>query len=146
MIDDRTNHLHLPLPSAGNRLDEDVIRLREALNAVDVALHGIDGAVSTALANLIGAAPAALDTLKELADAIANDPQFAATIAGQISTILSTLATKADASTVATSLSGKQATLVSGVNVKTVGGKSILGSGDIVAGVSPSFAFFLLGS
>lgn len=40
--------------------------------------------VGTALANLVGSAPGALDTLAELADALGDDPNFAATIAAQI--------------------------------------------------------------
>lgn len=36
--------------------------------------------VQAALAGLVGSAPAALDTLKELADAMGNDPHFSATV------------------------------------------------------------------
>lgn len=46
--------------------------------------------VNTAIQNVIGSAPAALDTLKELADALGDDPNFAATmataLAGKVST------------------------------------------------------------
>jgi hypothetical protein len=45
------------------------------------------------ISNLIGGAPALLDTLKELADALGNDENFAATIAGQISGLDSRLDT-----------------------------------------------------
>lgn len=38
-----------------------------------------------------------------------------------------------------TALSGKQATLISGTNIKTVGGSSLLGSGDIAISVNESF-------
>ena len=44
MIDDRTAYLDLPLPHATNLLDEDVVRLRSALAAVDgefSAIHAI---------------------------------------------------------------------------------------------------------
>lgn len=47
--------------------------------------------VNQAIANVVGAAPQTLDTLKELGDALGNDPNFATTIAN-------TLATKADKS------------------------------------------------
>ena len=67
--------------------------------------------VNTQVANLIDSSPAALNTLKELATALGNDANFSTTITNQ--------------------LASKQATLVSGTNVKTVGGASILGSGDI---------------
>ncbi|MEG0779499.1 MAG: hypothetical protein RR092_05185 [Oscillospiraceae bacterium] len=40
--------------------------------------------VSAAVAALVASSPAALDTLRELAAALGNDPNFAATIAGQI--------------------------------------------------------------
>lgn len=46
--------------------------------------------------------------------------------------INATLANKADTSTVETALSGKQATLVSGTNIKTINSQSLLGSGNIV--------------
>lgn len=40
--------------------------------------------ISTAVNALVAASPEALDTLKELADALNNDPNFAATIATQM--------------------------------------------------------------
>lgn len=40
-----------------------------------------NSAISTAVANLVVTSPAALDTLKELADAIGDDPNYAATTA-----------------------------------------------------------------
>lgn len=43
-----------------------------------------DNAVNTAITNLIGGAPAALDTLNELAAAIADDANYAATITTQL--------------------------------------------------------------
>lgn len=51
------------------------------------------GYTDTKIADLIAAAPAALDTLKELSDALGDDPNFAATVTNQI-------ASKADQSTV----------------------------------------------
>ena len=68
--------------------------------------------ISTAINNLVDGAPVALDTLNELAAALGDDSNFAGTV------------------TIA--LAGKQATLVSGTNIKTINGSSILGSGDIV--------------
>lgn len=49
----------------------------------------VDTAISTAVNNLINGAPGALDTIKELADALGDDPSFA-------TTITNTLATKVD--------------------------------------------------
>lgn len=40
----------------------------------------ITGLIATAVTGLVSTAPGTLDTLKELADALANDPSFAATI------------------------------------------------------------------
>ena len=44
----------------------------------------ISSEISGAVSDLVGGAGAALDTLKELADALGNDPSFATTIATQI--------------------------------------------------------------
>ena len=67
--------------------------------------------VTSQISSLVNGAPGVLDTLKELATAIGNDASFVTTINNSIAT--------------------KQATLVSGTNIKTVGGTSILGSGNI---------------
>ncbi|MGV3515461.1 hypothetical protein [Luteitalea sp.] len=47
------------------------------------------------------------------------------------SAVASALAAKADASAVTTALAGKQDTLASGTNIKTVNGESLLGSGNL---------------
>lgn len=44
----------------------------------------ISSEISGAVSDLVGGAGAALDTLKELADALGSDPNFATTIAAQI--------------------------------------------------------------
>ena len=44
----------------------------------------ISSEISGAVSDLVGGAGAALDTLKELADALGNDPSFATTLATQI--------------------------------------------------------------
>lgn len=67
--------------------------------------------VRAAIAALVDSSPVALDTLNELAAALGDDPNFATTIT--------------------TALAGKQATLVSGTNIKTLRTVSVLGSGDI---------------
>ena len=41
-IDDRTANINLPLPNQSNFLLEDVARLRDALNAIDTAIHALD--------------------------------------------------------------------------------------------------------
>ena len=65
---------------------------------------------------LVNAAPEALDTLKELADALNDDSNFAANIIAAINQ--------------------KQDTLISGENIKTINGSSILGEGNIVLDTS----------
>lgn len=67
--------------------------------------------VGQQIANLVASAPATLDTLNEIATALGNDPNFGTTIIDL--------------------LAGKQATLVSGTNIKTINGLNILGSGNI---------------
>lgn len=66
------------------------------------------------VAALVDSSPGTLDTLNELAQALGDDPNFAATTAAQIA--------------------AKQDALVSGTNVKTINGASILGAGDITTG------------
>lgn len=61
--------------------------------------------VDAAIAALVDAAPGALDTLNELAAALGDDANFAATVT-------TALATKADAATVTTSLAAKADALV----------------------------------
>lgn len=103
--------LQLPHPLAPAR--PDAVRIARAILAADTALTaiealfggylttadaaaayetkgGVDDKIATAIAGLLGAAPGTLDTLNELAAALGDDPNFAATIAGQI-------AAKADA-------------------------------------------------
>lgn len=47
-------------------------------------LSSAQGYTDTAISNLVNAAPEVLDTLKELADALGSDPNFASTVASQI--------------------------------------------------------------
>lgn len=59
-----------------------------------------DSAIGTAIANLAGTAPALLNTLGEISDALADDPNFAATMT-------TALATKADDAATTSALAGK---------------------------------------
>lgn len=81
-IDDRTPNRNYQLPNAGNFLSEDVARLRDALTAIDADVFARYTKAETdqKLADLINGAPGALDTLNELAAAMGNDANFAATI------------------------------------------------------------------
>ncbi len=89
MIDNRTPLLSLPLPHENNALGEDVFRLREAIGTIDtvlaaaatsVQLADLAASTSSQLASLIGSAPSTLNTLQELAAAIAGDAAFATTV------------------------------------------------------------------
>lgn len=96
--------------------------------------------VDTQIANLINGAPSTLDTLAEIATALQNQPALTA--------ILDAIATKANTSALSDvafsgsynslsnkpDLAGKQATLVSGTNIKTINGSSLLGSGNLTIG------------
>ena len=74
-------------------------------------LDAIETTIDNKIAELVDSAPGALDTLNELAAALGDDPNFATTVTEQIAT--------------------KQDQLVSGTNIKTVAGESLLGSGNI---------------
>jgi hypothetical protein len=94
-IDDRTTNRSYQLPNAGNLLLEDVARLRAALQSIDADIFAryTKLEVDQLINNLINGAPGALNTLNELADALGDDPNFAATVTTQ-------LALKANASAV----------------------------------------------
>ena len=49
--------------------------------------------VSTAISNIVGAAPAALDTLYELASAISNNSSFSTTVLNAIANVKTTAST-----------------------------------------------------
>jgi hypothetical protein len=70
--------------------------------------------INSLIADLVDSSPTTLDTLNELAAAIGDDPNFSATIM--------------------TLLGDKQSTLVSGTNLKTINGNSLLGSGNLSLG------------
>jgi hypothetical protein len=84
---------------------------QSADNALDARLDVIEGPDSqsgslakvlkdakayadSSIASLVNSAPSVLDTLKELADAINDDPNFATTVAGQIGSISSDLSSE----------------------------------------------------
>lgn len=61
----------------------DVYTKSETYSRTEIT-QAIAGAVSTAVSGLVDAAPGALDTLKELATAIGNDPNFATTMVNEL--------------------------------------------------------------
>ncbi len=53
-------------------------------NTGSVTMSNVNAAISNAINNLVASAPGALDTLKELADALGDDPNFATTVTNLI--------------------------------------------------------------
>lgn len=96
--------------------------------------------VSGTIEAVIGAAPEALDTLAELAAALNDDADFAASVTTALAGKAATVHTHAisDVTGLQTAIDGKQATLVSGTNIKTINSTSLLGIGDIVVSASPA--------
>lgn len=93
MINDLTPSLNLPLPHPQNNLADDVTRLRNALIALDtaVAAKADQAEINASLAALVDAAPASMDSLRELAAALGNDPDYAAHVAATITSIQTSL-------------------------------------------------------
>jgi hypothetical protein len=63
-----------------------LVRMSGTTVSYDNATYATESYVTTAVANLVNAAPSTLDTLNELATALGNDPNFATTIATSIGT------------------------------------------------------------
>jgi hypothetical protein len=84
VLDDTSQGWPLPHPDNPARLD--IERIRETLTAIATQLEDmatdaeVTAAVNAAVAALLGGAPAALDTLNELAAALGDDENFAATV------------------------------------------------------------------
>ena len=73
------------LTSAKNYTDQKDTVVRGEFASADAAtLQAAKEYVDKAIEQMINGSPAALDTLKELADALGNDPNFAATMTAQI--------------------------------------------------------------
>ena len=131
--------------------------LIDILNSDSNVDGSVKKTVADAIARVVAGAPEDLDTLKEIADYIASDKTGAAQLAAAISQ-LQTLTEKhtsdiaGNASGVAENKAGvaalktltaghtksiedlriaKQDALVSGTNIKTINGRSVLGAGDI---------------
>jgi hypothetical protein len=85
-IDDRTTNRSYQLPNAGNNLIDDVARLRAALQSIDADIYAryTKVEVDQLIQQLIQGSPGALDTLNELAAALGDDANFAATVASQL--------------------------------------------------------------
>ncbi|QWY84042.1 hypothetical protein SEA_A3WALLY_235 [Microbacterium phage A3Wally] len=102
----------------------------------------IDTAVSAAVASLLDSAPGALDTLNELAAALGDDPNFSATLTGQI-------AAKADANHThtasqitdfATAVDGRVAAAVPQASTTVAGKTEYSTDAEAIAGTSVNTA------
>lgn len=121
VTDDRTTNLQLKKPHPTNLLADDVVRLREALDIIDNALQArplsttvsseITTAVNAAVAALVNSAPAALNTLDELAAALGDDANYAATVTTQLSTLSANIATVQSAAAAAQSTANQKASV-----------------------------------
>ena len=147
MVNNTTPHLGLQLPDPSNPLNTDVLRIISSFNTLDTAVDAkvTMAQVNTAIQAVVGAAPAALDTLVEIAAQLASDESAAAalvtTVAAKVAKtdiidVLTSAATNQPLSAnqgkaLSTLIAAKQAALVSGTTIKTVGGQSLLGGGDI---------------
>lgn len=77
-IDNRTPGLGLPLPHPDNELHVDALRLREAILLIEQAISAKAdvGLLEQRIAQVVDGSPGVLDTLREIAQAIENDPNF----------------------------------------------------------------------
>ena len=147
MVNNTTPHLGLQLPDPSNPLNTDVLRIISSFNTLDTAVDAkvTMAQVNTAIQAVVGAAPLALDTLAEIATQLASDESAAAALVTTVATkvaktdiidVLTSTATNQPLSAnqgnaLSTLINAKQAALVSGTTIKTVGGQSLLGGGDI---------------
>lgn len=142
-IDNRTTHLNLPLPHVDNQLNFDVDRLVSALTLLDAAVFArvtsadVNAAVAAAITALVGGAPTALDTLKELADAINDDANFAASVTTALAgkAALSHTHAQSDIIGLVSALSGKLGTAPASASnlggIKVGSGLSVAGDGTL---------------
>ena len=88
--DTRTTNQNYALPYPSNLLAADVVRLREALQAVDTDMAArpttatVTAQIQAAVDDLIDGSSTALDTLKELAQSLGDDADFATTVTNSL--------------------------------------------------------------
>lgn len=89
-VNQTTSTRAYPKPHPSNELQVDVERLRTALDAIDTDVAArptqsvVETLIAAAIANLLNGAPGALDTLQELANALGNDANFAASVTNSL--------------------------------------------------------------
>lgn len=88
--DTRTTNQNYALPYPSNLLAADVVRLREALQAVDTDMAArpttatVTAQIQAAVDDLIAGSSTALDTLQELAQSLGDDADFATTVTNSL--------------------------------------------------------------
>ncbi len=93
-VDNTTTNFGWQLPNAANELAHDVVRLANAISAIDTELAlyptttETNAAIAAAIAAIIDSAPGTLDTLNELSAALGDDPNFATSMSNLIGTKL----------------------------------------------------------
>lgn len=85
----KTSAENVVVDAAGKTLSAELAEI-----ITDMAGKATASEIDTRLNTLVGAAPEALDTLKEIADALNNDPDFAATITTQLASKVDKIAGK----------------------------------------------------
>ena len=92
--DTRTTNQNYAKPYPSNLLAADVVRIREALDAIDTDMAArplagvVTAEIAAAIAALIDASPSQLDTLNELAAALGDDSNFAGSVTASLATKL----------------------------------------------------------
>ena len=108
-----------------------LVRMSGTTVSYDNATYATQSYVTTAVANLVNAAPSTLDTLNELATALGNDANFATTITTSIATKLAL-----SGGTLTGALSGTSATFSS-----TIQSTGLTLLGPTGAGIGPSLTW-----
>lgn len=136
---DNTSDLNKPI-SAATQLALDG-KAESAHTHTVSQITDFESAVNSKIQAVVGSAPEALDTLAEIAAQLGNDQDAVAALTATVAGKADAVHTHAisDVNGLQTALDGKLDTLVSGTNIKTINGTSVLGSGDLVVAGGSSF-------